>query len=72
VSVTAGMGSWQDGRWIGGGWPHSSPAPDVPPLVVPSVHGTANEYRRGCRCDPCREAKAVQQREYVARKRAAA
>jgi hypothetical protein len=33
------------------------------------VHGTAGNYRYGCRCDLCRKAKSKQQREYLERKR---
>src|SRR5699024_4537589 len=32
--------------------------------------GTENGYRKGCRCDACREANSKAQREYAARKRA--
>jgi len=32
-------------------------------------HGTTNRYKQGCRCDPCKEAKAVTMAEYRAAKR---
>jgi hypothetical protein len=70
--VTVGMGSWQDGRWIGGGWPHSSPPrPAAAPSVPVFPRGTALAYRMGCRSDVCRAWKAVENRAYRARKAAA-
>lgn len=33
-------------------------------------HGKADTYKKGCRCEPCKEAKRVINREYRARRRA--
>lgn len=40
--------------------------------VAPSraMHGGAKRYKRGCRCEPCREGQARRMREYAARRRA--
>jgi hypothetical protein len=32
-------------------------------------HGTANRHKQGCRCDPCKAAKAVDMAAYRARKK---
>lgn len=33
-------------------------------------HGTVYSYRRGCRCEPCRDAKRRNKNEYYARRKA--
>jgi hypothetical protein len=37
----------------------------------PGIHGTMPNYKRGCRCDPCREAMNAYNRENYQRRRAA-
>lgn len=35
----------------------------------PSKHGTTTAYRRGCRCERCKEAQKLSMRKYVARRK---